>query len=114
MEVLTDLQKKTVRLAPLFDHGVSLFSRTPDLAALKKEDVMADKPVQCFVGSRSAINNLRLIPPDSHPHLNPLKESDRSFLLNGLDEALDKAWLERIWEMIWKRWKLYENLRNQR
>ena len=114
LEVLINRYRKTVRLAPLFDHGVSLFSRIPDDAALEKEDVMADKPVQCFVGTRSAWQNLRLIPPDSYPRLHPLRESDRTGLLEGLEEALPPRWLERIWEMIWRRWQACEDLRNQR
>lgn len=114
MEVLTDRYKKTVRLAPLFDHGVSLFSRTPDKDVLEKEDVMADKPIQCFVGSHSAWENLHLIPTDQYPKLKPLKETDRDKLLDGLEDALDRRWLERIWEMIWGRWQKFEDLRNQR
>ena len=113
MEVLTNRYRKTIRLAPLFDHGVSLFCRCRSIEELEKEDVMADKPVQCFVGSRSAWDNLRLVPRDQFPRLSPLKESDRAYLLDGLDEALDQHWLDRSWEMIWRRWQAYENLRNQ-
>lgn len=113
MEVLTNRYRKTVRLAPLFDHGVSFFCRAPD-EALEKEDAMADKPVQCFVGSRSAWDNLKLIPRDEYPRINPLKESDRSIVLDGLDDALSRQRLDRTWEMIWRRWQAYENLRDQR
>ncbi len=113
MEVLRNPRLKTVRLAPLFDHGLSLLSRCESTEAMLREDVMADKPVQCFVGSRSARENLRLIPRDRLPDLRPLTESDRSVLLDGLSEALDPQWLDRIWEMIWKRWQAYESLRDQ-
>ena len=113
MEVLRNQQKKTIRLAPLFDHGLSLLSRCESIEAMLKEDVMADKPVQCFVGSRSSWENLRLIPRDRRPHLRPLTENDRAVLLEGLSEALDQQWLNKIWEMIWKRWQAYEDLCNQ-
>ena len=113
MEVLINREKKTVRLAPLFDHGVSLLSRCPDEAAMLREDLLADKPVQCFIGSRSARENLALIPSGRQPELRPLRETDREFLLAGLEDALDPKWLARIWEMIWKRWESYENLRRQ-
>ena len=113
MEVLINRFQKTVRLAPLFDHGLSLLSRCPDTESMLKEDVMADRPVQCFVGSHSAWDNLRLIPKDQYPELNPLRKSDETVLLEGLGEALDPIWLTRIWEMIWKRWQVYENFRNQ-
>ncbi len=113
MEVLINREKKEVRLAPLFDHGVSLLSRCPDEAAMLREDLLADKPVQCFVGSRSARENLNLIPAGGRPALHPLRESDRDTLLAGLEEALDRKWLDRIWEMIWKRWEVYESLCGQ-
>ena len=113
MEVLRNQRKKTIRLAPLFDHGLSLLSRCESTEAMLREDVMADNPVQCFVGSRSSWENLRLIPRDQRPPLHPLAENDRAILLEGLSEALDQQWLDRIWEMIWKRWQAYENLCNQ-
>lgn len=113
MEVLRNRRKKTIRLAPLFDHGLSLLSRCESTEAMLWEDVMADKPVQCFVGSRSSWENLRLIPRDQRPPLHPLTENDRAILLEGLSEALDQQWLDRIWEMIWKRWQAYEDLCNQ-
>ena len=113
MEVLRNQRKKTIRLAPLFDHGLSLLSRCESTEAMLREDVMADKPVQCFVDSRSSWENLRLIPRDQRPPLHPLAEHDRPILLEGLSEALDQQWLHRIWEMIWKRWQAYEDLCNQ-
>ena len=110
MEVLRNPRQRTVRLAPLFDHGLSLLSRCESEEAMMREDVMADKPVQCFVGSRSAWENLKLIPAGEQPRLNPLAASDRDRLLDGLSDALNSAWLDRIWEMIWRRWQAYENL----
>ncbi len=113
IEVLTNRYRKTIRLAPLFDHGVSLFCRCHSIEELEKEDVMADKQIQCFVGSRSAWDNLHLIPHEWFPRLSPLKESDRGYLLEGLGDTLDKRWLDRSWEMIWRRWQEYENFRRQ-
>ena len=114
MEVLRSRTDRTVRLAPLFDHGISLLFHCADDAAAEKENLLADKPVQCFVGSRSARSNLNLIPPDRYPQLNRLKKSDRSFVTGGLNRILSVAMSERIWEMIWKRWEVYEDLCNQR
>ena len=50
-----------IRLAPLFDHGLSFFCRTPNESALEKEDVMADKKIQCFVGAQSAWDKYYLV-----------------------------------------------------
>ena len=113
MEVLRNPGQRTVRLAPLFDHGLSLLSRCESGEEMLREDLMADKPVQCFVGSRSAWENLKLIPDGRRPKLRPLTLEDRPILLDGLSDALDPQWLDRIWEMIWKRWQAYENICNQ-
>ncbi len=113
MEVLRNPGRKTLRLAPLFDHGLSLLSRCESTEAMLREDVMADKPVQCFVGSRSAWENLKLIPSDCRPKLKPLTPQNRRDLLDDLSDALDPRWLDRIWEMIWRRWQAYENLCDQ-
>ncbi|MBQ9257522.1 MAG: hypothetical protein IJ181_10445 [Acidaminococcaceae bacterium] len=114
MEVLRNRYQKTVRLAPLFDHGLSFFCRCEDETALEKEDVMADKPVQCFVGSRSAEKNLQLIPAGKFPELRPLQKNGLHSLVTGLDAVIGQRWLDRILEMIWKRWQSYENFCNQR
>ena len=71
---------------------------------------MADKPVQCFVGSRSAWNNLKLIPRDSFPDLSPLKDEHKAFLLDGLNGIISAKRQEKTWEMIRRRWQAYENL----
>ena len=75
---------------------------------------MADKQIQSFVGSRSAWDNLQLIPADSYPPLHPLRESDRSYLFDGLEDALESPWLDKIWEMIWRRWQEYETFLNKK
>ena len=114
IEVLRNKKKKTVRLAPLFDHGLSLLCRCETEDAVAQFDVMADQQVQCFVGSRSAQDNLKLIPADRMPKLNPLKESDRAILLDGLDGVISQNLQDKIWDMIWKRWCCYEDFCNSR
>lgn len=113
MEVLINRTRKTVHLAPLFDHGVSLLSRCPDEETMMHEDIMADKPVQSFVGTRSARENLNLIPKGIFPVPGSLCENDRTSIMDGLNEALGQIWLDRIWEMIWRRWLVYEDLCHQ-
>lgn len=114
IEVLRSKKNKTIRPAPLFDHGLSLIFNCEDEPTVKKFDVMSDKPVQCFVGSRSVYENLKLIPPESMPALNPLKDSDRVALLEGLENVLPNVWRDKIWEMLIKRWNYYADFCNQR
>lgn len=114
IEVLRNKKKKSLRLAPLFDHGLSLLCRCETEEAIEKFDVMADLPVQCYVGSRAAQENLKLIPIDQTPKLNPLKESDKSVLLEGLDGVISQSLQDKIWDMIWKRWCYYEDFCHSR
>lgn len=113
IEVLRNRRKKTIRLAPLFDHGLSLVFSSTNLELLEKVDVLNDLRVQCCVGSGSTYENLKLIPQDKIPVLNPLKESDEAVLMNGLEDILPEAWRKKIWEMIWKRWQIYESICNK-
>lgn len=122
IEVLRNQRTRTVRLAPLFDHGLSLLFGCTDIDSLEKADIidslekadiMEDKPVQCFVGSRSAQENLKLIPKGKLPRLSRLAEKDRSTLMDGLDEVLPNPWREKVWAMIWERWRAYEDFCNQ-
>jgi len=114
IEVLRNKKTKTLRLAPLFDHGLSLLCRCETEEAVNKFDVMADLPVQCFVGSRSAQENLKLIPAGHMLKLNALQESDRRVLMGGLDGILSQGLRDKIWEMIWRRWCYYEDFCNSR
>ncbi len=112
IEVLRNKRKKTIRLAPLFDHGLSFLCccRRDEEAATF--DVMAGLPTNAYIGSRSAKANLELIPRDKLPAFSPLRESDRELLLKSLDGVISKTMQEKIWEMIWKRWCFYEDFRH--
>lgn len=114
IEVLRNSRKKTIRLAPLFDHGLSFLCRCETPEQVSAFDVMADTRVQCYVGSQSAWENLKLIPPDRLPPLIPLHETDRAILMEGLDAVIPSLLQDRIWEMLWRRWQHYEALCNQR
>lgn len=114
IEVLRNSKKKTIRLAPLFDHGLSFLFRCETPEQISAFDVMADTKVQSYVASQSARENLNLIPYDHFPAFHPLKETDRAILMEGLDNAIPALLQDRIWEMIWRRWQVYEDLRNQR
>lgn len=114
IEVLRNSKKKMIRLAPLFDHGLSLLCRCHTEDEISNMDVLDDKPVQCFVGSRSTKNNLELIPKGKHPQLNSLKEEDKEYLFKDLEKVISENLRNRIWDMIWKRWKYYESFCNQR
>lgn len=114
IEVLRNSKKKTLRLAPLFDHGLSLLCRCETPEQIAAFDVMADTRVQSYVASQSARDNLNLIPPNRLPILRPLRKEHRAILMEGLDHVIPSLLQDRIWDMIWGRWQSYEALRDQR
>ena len=104
MEVLRNPKNKTVRLAPLFDHGISLVCRCHTLDELKKYDVLEDKRVQFFVGTNSVLQNVRMVPKEFLNQLPKLKKSDLTYVFEGLREVVGKEYVLKMREMIWKRW----------
>ena len=114
IEVLRDSKTKKVRLAPIFDHGLSLLFNSHTEEAVKNFDVMQDRAVQCFVGSYSAQQNLALIPKDKLPLLEPLRREHKTELLAGLNGIISPCLQNKIWEMVWRRWRYYEDLCNKK
>ena len=94
-----------IRLAPLFDNGLSLlspYSLMPEKIA--EFDPLCDIPVNNFVGSRSLFKNLELL---TECEVDELLEQYKDGLLGGLDTIASKDHLEKIWEIIWTRWRYY-------
>ena len=114
IEVLKDKRTGECRLAPLFDHGLSLLCRCETVEEAEAFDVLQDRPVQSFVGTGSVRENLELIPPERMPAFRPPAEGDRDFLFEGLEDAVPARLLDRMWEMICGRWESYEDIRDQR
>ncbi|MBE5999596.1 MAG: hypothetical protein E7239_12390 [Sarcina sp.] len=109
MEVLRNRAEKTIRLAPLFDHGLSFYFSAHEEKQLAHADPLSDKRIQCFVGSHSATDNLRLIPVKYRRLSGSLTKESRAVLFADLEDALPGPWRDAIWEMIWRRWEYYED-----
>jgi hypothetical protein len=114
IEVLRNSRKRTIRLAPLFDHGLSLLFNCMSDNEIQKQDCLEDKMTNNYIGSRSTWDNLKLIPADRGLKLNPLRESDGRFLLEDLDGVISRNLQDKIWNMIWKRWCAYEDFCHSR
>jgi hypothetical protein len=114
IEVLRNSRKKTIRLSPLFDHGLSLLFNCMSNNEIQKYDCLEDKMTNNYIGSRSTWDNLKLIPADSELKLNSLRESDGRFLLEDLDGVIPQNLQDKIWNMIWKRWCAYEDFCHSR
>lgn len=112
IEVLRNARKKTLRIAPLFDHGLSLLCSCYSEEAIEQFDISSDKPCQNFIGSRSTLDNLKLIQNKGTLFEGKLATSDKDILFKDLEHALSPMHREKIWNMIWTRWCKYEDLCN--
>ena len=114
LEVLRNDEEDSVRMAPLFDQGVSLlFSTYGNEKLLEETDVMRDFPVNNYIGSKSLEYNLSLIPKGYDLQIWKLKKEDQDYIFSGIKHVLSEVHRNKIWEMIWKRWCFFEQVRNQ-
>lgn len=110
IEILID-DNENARPAPLFDNGLSLlFSCYDSQESIREYDVLADKAVNNFIGARSLEYNLQFIPDGMHVLDGMLRKQDKKMLLSGLEGILSEIHLEKIWEMIWRRWERYAQI----
>ncbi|MBO5097776.1 MAG: hypothetical protein J6B96_05630 [Agathobacter sp.] len=112
VEVLRDARRKKLRIAPLFDHGLSFLCSCQSSDEIMQFDILEDKPCQNFFGSRSTYENLKYIEKKQNVFVNVLKEEDKELLLADLETVLSKEHWDKIWDMLWARWCEYEKLWN--
>ncbi len=110
IEVLRNRRAHTMRIAPLFDHGLSLLYSCFSEEEVEKFDIMEDRRCQSFVGGFSCLKNLKLIEDKHRVFSGRLARDDRAYILGDLDVVLPKVYLDKIWDMIFERYKRYESL----
>ena len=113
IEVLINNKTMEKRFAPLFDHGLSLICRVLDESLIDKVDVLEDKRTNSFLGSASTYENLLKLSKDELPKVYKLEETDKEYIFYDLEKVISKKRIDKIWEMIWKRWCVYEDLCNK-
>lgn len=108
IEVITGGNKEP-RLAPLFDHGSAFLPSTSFTeAAIRGFDVMEDWRGNNYLYSKSLSYNLRFVSEELK--VTPLRDNDKAILLRGLDKVLPDYHLDKIWELVYRRWQHYESL----
>lgn len=118
LEVLKQVDGR-LRLAPLFDSGLSLCFSTGNAEQLRSIDPLQDIVSNNYLGTRSLEQNLIRFVPCNLP-IGRLQEVHKDAIVGGLAPALDTAidgvggqeMLEFLWDMIWARWCNYESLRD--
>ncbi len=112
IEILRNARKKTLRIAPLFDHGLSLLCSCYDEEAIDKFDITIDRQCHNYIGCRSTLENLNLIEDKGSLFPTKLAARDRIQIFDSLQNVLSVEHMDKIWEMIWTRWCYYESLCN--
>ena len=110
IEVLRNARAHTLRISPLFDHGLSLLYSCMSDREASGFDIMEDKRCQNFIGSYSCFENLKLIEDKKAVFANKLKESDSGFIFDGLEDVISGVFLDKIRDMIYKRYEIYDSL----
>ena len=110
IEVLRNARTHTLRLAPLFDHGLSLMYSCLSEQEAEKYDIFEDKRCNNFIGGYSCYENLQLIRNRQNVFSKQLHKADQEFVFDGLEEILPDVFRKKIWEMIYERYQIYENL----
>lgn len=110
IEVLRNARAHSLRIAPLFDHGLSLLFSCHSPDDIRKFDVMEDKRCQNFIGTSSCLDNLHLIQNKKKAIPGSLQENSNELLFEGLENVLSKEHRNAIWNMIYRRYKYYESL----
>ena len=114
LEVLRDRKSKSLRLAPLFDQGLSFVCRCHSKEELKDFDVMKDQKVQAFIGGNSTFENIKLIPKRYLKTLPDISDPDINDITSGLEGIMEEDYINKIREMLQRRWKYLDDIRNQR
>ncbi len=112
IEVLRNGREHTMRIAPLFDHGLSFLCSCYSEKEIKQFDILADKPCQNFIGCRSTFDNMSLVGDKRAIFQSVLKLQDKEALFADLSSVLSETHLNKIWNMLWARWCEYEKLCN--
>ena len=112
IEVLRNARKKTLRIAPLFDHGLSFLCSCFNEKEIAEFDIDVDRNCQNFIGSRSTLENLDLIKDKNKLFITSITLDTKETLFKDLNQALSAEHMEKIWNMLYKRWCYYESICN--
>ena len=109
IEVLQSLDG-SLRLAPVFDSGLSfVFSCYGDTQRVRQFNALEDVNANNYLGTRSLEENLwRFV--GGKLGTRALKPQDIATLFYGLNSVLSPCHIEKMAEIIQKRWEVYEAL----
>jgi len=112
IEVLRSARARSLRIAPLFDHGLSLLYSVRSEEEAAAFDVLEDKPCNNFIGEFSCRRNLDYLRGKGDVFSHELSQAHRALLFEGLEGILSETFRNQIWDMLDKRYRIYADLQN--
>ena len=85
-----------------------------ELIVSRVMDVVEDFPVNNYIGAKSLEFNLSFIPGEFDLQINSLNEKDKKYIFRDLEAVISPMHIEKLWEMIWKRWCYFEKVCHQK
>ena len=109
IEVLFNNNTKKYRIAPLFDHGLSLISPYYLKEDICSFDVKKDIKVNSFIGNSNLNDLIKYVPVDLLPKVKP----DFKGIVGEIRD-INEEYANKVLELLEWRWKCLEDIRNQK
>ena len=109
IEVLNNSKTKKYRLAPLFDHGLSLISPNYLNEDILNFNIEEEKRVNSFIASSDLNSNIGLVPAEVIPNI----KLDYDYIFNDLYD-INPIYIDKCKKMIELRWNKLENIRDKK
>lgn len=110
IEVLYKEKEKTYRLAPMFDHGLSLLSPYYKEEDILNFDIYVDRKVNSYIGTSSLDENILYVPREFFPMKKPNFES----IIKKLEGIAPTFYLDKCLKLLELRWKYLEDIRDKK
>lgn len=110
--LMTAVEPLAVQAEETIDVSSVIASETTEQTASEeaaKFDIFEDRKCNNFIGGYSCYENLQLMQTED-VFSGRLKETDKDNLFEGLTSVLPEIFIDKIWNMIYERYKIYENL----
>ncbi len=110
IEVLYNSKTKKYRLAPIFDHGLSLLSPVYLDKDIEEYDITINKRVNSYIGTSSLEENIKLVPKEFLPTI----ELDLDYIFKDIVNDDNKKYMDKARKLLERRYKEIEDLFNKK
>ena len=108
IEVLYNSKTKKYKLAPLFDHGLSLLSPSYKDEEIINYNIQENKKVNSFIGTSSLEENIKIVPKEAFKYVSI--NFDNIFL--DITTKDNYIYMEKAKKILIRRWTELENIFN--